>query len=253
MKNIKFEECFLKNMEDNISVEDLKEIHDKRDGSYERQYLDNFYCPECFVAQLSFHPNAKTPHFRSNGIHDKGCSYNFTRANRKEIEYYCNDPENRDTVNRKLKYCLDLLILCGQQATRGKTSLGNRRSIDNPNYCTIEINLKRKSIRRKKLTVPFTEEDYNLPIIFYGTVLLEWDLRNADVKFLRLKNPNRNNYICSIAISKNIYLYIEESMKFNGAKICDMAFLGSMEKKDNFNNCRIKYSTELEIKIRNTK
>jgi len=37
-------------------------------------------------------------------------------------------------------------------------------------------------------------------------------------------------------------------MKFEGGKKCSIAFLAVMERKGNFNNCRIKYSTELILR-----
>jgi len=247
MANVKFEECYLKNEEDFISTEDLLQIHNKHDGSYEKSHLGNFYCPECLCAQLSFHPNAKTPHFRSNGLHNKYCSYNFTPASKKQIEEYCNDQTNRDAINRKLKACLELLNGYGQQIIGIKKSECDKKQSKNAEFYTVDTDLNKRTIRRKKLTVPFAEDDYNIPMIFYGTVLLEWDLRKDAVKFLRIRDTNKNAYICSISISNNIYTYIEDSMKFLGTRVGKIAFLSYMEKKDRFKNCKIKYSTELVI------
>jgi len=250
LANIKFEECFLKNVDDFISVEDLQKIHDRHDGSYERDYHDNFYCPECFVAQLSFHPNAQTPHFRSKGKHAEGCSFNFTPISKKQMNEYCNNHWNRDEINRKLNSCLDLLNMCNQQPNTGEVRTSNKKIKENVDYFTVEHKATRRSIRRKKLTRAFATDDYDIPMIFYGTVSLEWDLRNENVKYLRIRDVNENGYICSVSVSNNIYSYIEESLKFDGVKKCDIAFLASMEQKNNFNNCRIKYSTELVITVR---
>jgi len=247
MVNVKFEECYLKNKEDFISVEDLFQIHNKDDGSYEKFYLGNFYCSECFCAQLSFHPNAQTPHFRSNGIHNKHCSYNFMPASKKQIEEYCNDQTNRDAINRKLKSCLELLREQGQQINEMPKSKRNKNQSKNGEYYTVDTGATKRTIRRKKLTSQFVEDDYNIPMIFYGTVLLEWDLRKDAIKFLRIRNTNKCAHICSISISKNIYSYMDESMKFQGKRFGKIAFLSYMEKKDQFKNCKIKYSTELVI------
>lgn len=247
MADVKFEECFLKNTCNSISVENLQQIHDEHIGKYEMYYLGNFYCPECFIAQLSFHPNAKTPHFRSKDVHNKNCSYNFTPATKRQIEEYCKNRLNRDAINRKLKCCLELLIKCNNKHHNVNYNFLNKETQKNYEYFTIDVGVKKKSIRRKKLTIPFGESDYNVSMIFYGTVLLEWDLRKDEVKFLRIKNVNTGTIICSISISKNIYSYILENMKFEGTKVCDIAFLSSMEKKKYFNNCRIKYSSELVI------
>ena len=247
MSNVKFEECFLKTGENFLSVDDLQLVHNKRDGDYERYYLGNFYCPECLRAQLSFHPNAQTPHFRSNGQHEEGCSFNFAPASKKQIEEYCNNQENHDVINRKLKSCLELLNRYNQKSKIVEATHCNQELQENPDYFTIKVNSTRRSIRRKKLTVPFTEDDYNIPMIFYGTVLLEWDLKNDKVKFIRIRNSNTNSYICSVSVSNNIYSYIEDCMKFEGKLVGDVAFLSCMEKKNSFNNCKIKYSSELVI------
>lgn len=248
MANVKFEECFLRNTDDFISVDDLQKVYDKHDGTYEQYYLGNFYCPECFIAQLSFHPNAQTPHFRSNGKHNDKCSFNFDPVSKKQIEEYCNNQWNRDAINRKLKSCLDLLSMYKPQSMAGKIRVHNKKSEENLDYFTVEVKSKRRSIRRKKLTTSFSKDDYDMPMLFYGTVLLEWDLRNEDIKFLRIKNIDKGTYICSMSVSNNIYSHIQEDMKFDGRKKCNVAFLSSMERKDDkFNNCRIKYSTELVI------
>lgn len=246
---MKFEECFLRSTDKFISVDDLQEVYEKHDGTYERYYLGDFYCPECLVARLSFHPNAQTPHFRSNGKHNDGCSFNFEAVSKKQIEEYCKSQWNRDEINRKLNSCLDLLNMSKFQPIERNIQNFNKKSEKVLDYFTVEVKSRRRSIRRKKLTVSFSKDDYDVPMFFYGTVLLEWDLRNENIKFLRIKNIDTGTYICSMSISNNIYSHIQEDMKFDGRKKCNVAFLASMERKDDkFNNCRIKYSTELVIK-----
>lgn len=164
-------------------------------------------------------------------------------------EYY-NNRWNRDEINRKLNSCLDLLNMCNQQLNTGGVRTSNKKIKENVDYFTVEHKAARRSIRRKKLTRAFATDDYDIPMIFYGTVSLEWDLRNENVKYLRIRDVNENAYICSVSVSNKIYSHIEESLKFDGVKKCDIAFLASMEKKNNFNNCRIKYSTELVITVR---
>lgn len=156
------------------------------------------------IAQLSFHPNAQTPHFRSNGTHDKDCSFNFKPATKKFMENYCNEEMNRDAISRKLKSCLDLLKNQNHALGMANIKLKSVSTYKKINYFTIEEGNVKKSIFRKKLSTPFNEDNYNIPIIFYGNVLVEWDIRFENVKYLRIRNIKTNANICSIAISNNI-------------------------------------------------
>ncbi|WP_312648982.1 hypothetical protein [Aminipila sp.] len=249
MGNTKFEECYLCSRKEIISVEKLQGIHEKQDNEYDDEYYGDFFCPECFIAQLSFHPNAKTPHFKTkpSAKHESDCSYNFKSATKKEMDDYCNDIRNHDSINRKLKSCLELLNKI-QKRQRTTQPLGEKDNNDRCNYFTFGEGETRRSIRRKRLSVALNEEDdYNTPMIFYGTVFAKWDLRNDNVKYLRLQNTKTDKYICSIAVSNNIYSHVDESMKFDNKRKCDIAFITSMVRKGNFNNCSISYSTELIV------
>lgn len=246
----------MKNFDDFFSVDEIQKVHDQHDGSYKKDYYNNFYCPECLRAELSFHPNAQTPHFRSKRLqntarHHGLCSHNFDPASKKQLDEYYNDKGNHDAINRKLKTCLELLHRCNQKNKVINMLSITRGQPEDSNYFTIDVKGGWRSLRRKKISTPFTPDNYNMPILFYGTMLMEWDLRNDDVKYLRVKNINTNAYVCSISISNTIYSYIEDHMKFDGKQRGDIAFLSCMEKKDNFNNCRIKYSTELIISVDN--
>ncbi|WP_206460549.1 hypothetical protein [Anaerovorax sp. IOR16] len=249
MGNTKFEECYLRSRDEILSVEKLQEIHGKHDGEYDDKYYGDFYCPECFAAQLSFHPNAQTPHFKTkpSAKHEEDCSYNFKSAKKKELEDYCYNSDNHDSINRKLKTCLELLNKSPKKQksiqTRGEAANNSKY-----NYFTFGEGEARRSIRRKKLSMPLHEDhDYNIPMIFYGIVFAEWDLRNDNMKYIRLRNAKTDKYICAITVSKNIYFYIDDSMKFDNKRKCDIAFITSMVRKEKFNNCAISYSTELII------
>ncbi|MFV0254635.1 MAG: hypothetical protein ACK5G7_00665 [Erysipelotrichaceae bacterium] len=246
MSNVKFEECFLKNKNKFMSVEDLRAIHDRFDGSYEKEYNNHFYCPECYLARLSFHPNAKTPHFRSLDNHDQNCAFNFQPLKNKEVEKYFNIPINRDAISRKLNSCLDLLNMCSKQ-----TALQHDVQVSNKKEGSFIVGCqgKNRCIRRKKLTAGFNQDDYGICMIFYGRVSLEWDLRNENIKYIRIKSADKKTYICSVSMSSKIYDYIKDDKKFDDNRICNVAFMSSMEKKGNFNNCKIKYSTELALRF----
>lgn len=205
------------------------------------------YCPECYEAELGFYPNAKTPHFKTkpSSKHNADCSCNFPVANKKEIVTYCSDPNNQDAIERKLKSCLELLNKAKTQKNPTMAIL-DKENEKSHNYYTLGEGEARKSIRRKKISTPFDEsKDYNLPTIFYGKAIVEWDLRNENVKYLRVKNINTEETICSIKVSNNIYGYIKKEMKFNTRRNVDIAFITTMVKDKYFNNCSIRYSTEL--------
>lgn len=173
MSKIKFEECFLKNIKEFISVENLKQIYERQDQSYKNDYYNNFYCLECRNAKLSFHPNASTPHFRSNGYHDEGCSFNFNPINRDEYKEFSSDSNNYVKIQKKLNSCLDLLNRCNQKPNIDEYHTSKDEEKEKNYRFTIKHKSNIRSIRRKKLINAFNLEDYKIPMIFYGTVLVE--------------------------------------------------------------------------------
>lgn len=149
MEKLKFEECFLKSQSTYISVEKLKVIYDQLDGEYEQYYRGDLYCPECYSVQLSFHPNAKTPHFRTQGTHKEDCSYNFEPANQRQMKEYLENQWNHDEIETKLKACLNLLFNTNPlNSTKIADTFSSKLSKDT-DQLTINVGPRRKSIPRK--------------------------------------------------------------------------------------------------------
>jgi hypothetical protein len=88
---MKFEECYLKKNNERCALEVMVNIYKKSKEEYKEKYYNDMYCPECYDAQLSFYPNAKTPYFstKSSSVkHAPNCSFNYEAATKKQLDEY---------------------------------------------------------------------------------------------------------------------------------------------------------------------
>ncbi|MDR0854075.1 MAG: hypothetical protein LBN34_06880 [Clostridiales Family XIII bacterium] len=245
MANLKFDECFLKNTQKTITVNNLLHIHDTNIQLYFSVYSDDCYCPVCFQAKLSFVANAKTPHFRSINKHLESCEYNFKATTKKQAEDFYSDTNNRETINRMLRSCIDSLY---QKTYTDKTE-ETRKSVNSHSSSPfiVLINSNKRRFRKKRITAVFHDEDYNIKMIFYGKVLIKWEKDDTDW-FLIIKN-NAQECVCKIKVTGKVYYYIDDRMKFSGLKAGKVAFIAEMKEYKGCNSSYIRRSSDLMINL----
>lgn len=252
---MKFEEFYFDTNEEIYSVEELLNIYNQDKNTFKKIYYNHMYCPECCKAELSFHPNANTPHLRTkhSSHHEPSCSCNYESANKRQLDEYYNDSKNFESINRKLKACIDLLI----KPPEGSSINSNPKNITNikneEDKFTFDSSGKRVSIRRKKITVALDEtKDYGLPILFYGCVIVKWNLKYevSNVRYIQLKNVENNKLLCSIKVTQSVYENLDDEIKLIDDQICNVAFMAEMTRYQKFNNCILKHSSLIIIETK---
>lgn len=150
----------------------LQNESDMRD-CYDKNAL---YCPECHDARLRF--TRKTSKHRAflstwRGCnHAHGCSHNYEPASKQQIKEYYKSlrPEQ---VTDKLKAAINAMIRREQRRPLGHTESG---SDQNPALAKIINNGTEKIYRLPTRTLAnirnIYQEDFDIPILFYGKALL---------------------------------------------------------------------------------
>lgn len=224
-------------------------IHTDNSDLYFNDYHNHLLCPECRTAKLSFVPNAKTPYFKTmpHETHPQDCSFNFTSASKKKLETYRDQGKNHADISRKLQALLDILAKCNLSSNNTNTSTTSFNKTSTKLDFTMSTNGKKYYIPRKKLTVPFAKDDYNIPKLFYGTIQLEWKQGSNGSNYLSICFPETNQWIGNLFVSDNVYSHLKDSMKFSEKRVRHIAFFSKLLKKKNFNTFTLKYSSELII------
>jgi len=246
MKETKFEECCVVSENKMLSVEELLEVS-QSNKAYFTTIKDSLACPECRAASLTFRPNAKTPHLstKKHSIHVENCYYAFEPATKKQLQEYRDNPENHESIARKLNSCLDSLVAKSAPNVIRNTEQSTAKGMTESYLISSEK--ASKAVPRKRITAIFYDEDYEIPKLFYGRVIAEWDTKN-DRPRLKIYSV-QNKYICSVWMSKTVYDYTESHLKFKSKKECSVAFFTEMKLSNNFKNATIKHSAELIIRI----
>ena len=183
---------------------DMKEEYDK----------DKLYCPECHKARLRF--TRRTSKHRAylstwqGDQHRLNCSYSFEPASKHQTkEYYKNLSPAQ--ITDKLEAAINAIR---RREQRNMTDCDENDLDRNPAIAQITQNngeqktyrLLTKSIYNIK-KVP--KEAYDMPILFYGRVLLS--VKEQEAKkgykspyyFLQIHNPLTRNMICSFYRGKH--------------------------------------------------
>lgn len=246
-RKIKFDEFFFSDDSKLYSFEEyIEEIINNLDF-----YRGKMYCPECEEAKLSFH-NARTPYLSKfpSSSHGEGCSYSYTTASKKQaIDYYETDT-NDESIQRKLKSCINILsntiskktTLAEQDAS---TKLKKAKRFTFEDYDGTCLMLRKKRISRGIKNF----NNYNEPVLFYGNVYVDW-YKTDRAKYIHLKD-SKEELICSIWISDKVYEYLDNDIKLLNGDFRRVAFITKMKRQESrsrvYNNCKLKRSTHLIV------
>lgn len=246
-------------------LHEVEEVLKKSEKEYNENYFKHMYCPECRIPELRRWINVPTPHLKvkrdkkNDKEHDIKCSYYYTEAGKIQIREYFNDIKNVKNINNKLRGCIALLIR-GNSGMKTTVFIdGEEKTITSKDTFTFEKSGSRLSIRRKKITKELSkEDDYNRPILFYGTVQLEWVEKpfqiEADRRYinmdLKVYSKNRINekvskeLICTIGVLEKKYRALADNIKnIDINKTYNIAFMGEMVegkwRNKTYNNCKL--------------
>lgn len=251
---MKFEEFYFNTDGKIYSIEELLSIYNQDKNTYKLKYYNHMYCPECHIAELSFHPNAKTPYLKTkpSSKHESSCSCSYEPASKKQLDEYYNDNKNFEAINRKLRGCIDLLIK-PQNKSQNEGYKNNTNVKNEKSKFIFESDGKKISIRRKKITVALDEsKDYNLPILFYGCVKVKWNLKNESdgIRYIQMKDAESNRLLCSIKVTQSVYENLDNEIKMLDEHICNVAFMTVMTRYKKFNNCKLNHSSLIIIETK---
>ena len=177
---------------------DMKEEYDK----------DNLYCPECHMARLRF--TRKTSKHRAylstwqGDQHRPDCSHAFDPASKHQTKEYYNNLRPAQ-ITDKLEAAINAI------RRREQRNMADRDENDpdrNPAIAQItKNNGEQKTYQLPNRSIYNIEkvpkEDYDMPILFYGRVLLSVEEKEAKkgykspYYFLRIHNPVTRKMICS--------------------------------------------------------
>lgn len=266
---MKFEEFYYDKDKKIYGISVLNEAYKDSQKKYIDTYYGHMYCPECIIAQLEYHPTAQTPYLKRMKAfsHDEGCSYSCPEVNKEQVRTYYTDEKNLMNINKKLKGCIDLLLKGVKRGGATKSIGGSTNKKIAKDIFTFEEGKSRLLIKRKKITRKLNEpDDYDIPILFYGTVQLEWQEQNRTsqkgeqykVMYLRVysqevvKGQPRRVLRCRIEVSEKKYNYLEDTIKKIATdKMYNIAFMSEMEKVKwngiEFNNCKLAFSTHIVV------
>lgn len=229
MSKCKFEDAFCSKSGRIIDIAEVSDLYASNPAEY-KKISDNLYCPECKKAKLSF-VNGSTKYFRTfkGSLHNENCSLIQDLMNVKQTTDFIRNTENRDAILRQITSALTMLFNDNSKKAIKKT---NVTELDETQTITgVSTNYKkRKRIARKRIDLPFSDEDFNAPKIFYGKVCALWEKENNKYKLL-LYSLKTKRLLCKIFVTEKVYQYIPEKYKLEKSFKCGISFLANFQKR----------------------
>lgn len=233
-EKMKFTDAYWEIEQRIVTVEDISDICEESINTYHAQYENHLFCPECKQAQLVY-VNGAIPYLRSfpHSEHTSDCSLRQAVHSVQRAKKLMNstDTEDQEYVQRQIQSVLlrisrDSLMI--KQAETKSTTLRSPRNKSNATASKAVINSRR--LMQKNLYSRMAEDEYEVPMISYGTVKVTWEQRHDNRKntmqyyllLWRVKEAKRtdSNLICKILVSPKVYQHIPEDYKSLKNKEC---------------------------------
>lgn len=217
-------------------------------ANFSNNYKNSFWCPECRIAQLSYH-NAATPYFSTypNSSHAGNCSLQQDEMSASDIKAFVGNNKNREKIMRQMDSLMHLLL------SETETTKSNVQSFNPfPKQAIPVTHIKVTATRRfprKRIDAPFRNEDFNCYKFFYGDVILTWEKNNACGGYkIILRSLETKKFLCRINITDRVYSYIHDDFKLSKPFACKIVFLACMQKtKKNYLKTSLRESNYLNI------
>lgn len=241
-----------------VEIKNVEELYETKKNSpqlYNKIFLGKLFCPECFEPQLVLCENQQGSYFlrgypKQN--HKENCSMEFDEvSNQSLLKTIENDPNDK-LIQQRLRLAIQRLIR-NQETEYHPFAVKECDGL-------VDLSLINKSdmhhstqkvIPCKSLTAPFSDDDYNKLMIFYGNVKTQWEYEkgNSYLTF-KIMRKGSNEIICSSLVSTNINKYISNTENCESA---NLAMFTSMtlnyDKKNNgpYMNFRLIHSSRIII------
>lgn len=230
MSKCKFEDAFCSKSGRIIDIAEASDLYASNPAEY-KKISNNLYCPECKKAKLSF-VNGSTKYFRTfkGSLHNENCSLSQELMSVKQTADFIANTENRAAILRQIASAMAVLFNDNSKRIIKKT---NVTELDETQTITgFSTNYKkRKRIARKRIDLPFSDEDFNAPKIFYGKVCALWEKTNTKYKLL-MYSLKTNKLVCKIFVTEKVYQYIPDKYKFEKSIECAISFLATFQKRE---------------------
>lgn len=246
---MKFTDAYWEIGERIVTVDDISDVCEESINTYHAQYENHLFCPECKQAQLVY-VNGAIPYLRSfpHSEHTPDCSLRqaVLSVRRAQRLISSTDSEDQEYVQRQIRSVLlrisrDSLMV--RQAGTNPTIL--RRPRNKSNVTATKAVIHSKRLLQKNLYSRMAEDEYEVPMISYGTVKVTWEQHYDNKKkttqyhllLWRVKEAKRtdSNLICKVLVSPKVYLHIPEDYKSLKNKECYVTLFSV------FKNCHKKY------------
>lgn len=246
----------------NITADKLADIQNRDILSYEKDYRNNLYCPECNKAKLFLRNGTeKIPHFSQskNSFHDDDCSLNFDRISSKKLQIMYNDNPDEYEIHNRLKKIIGLFFRNNKTGSSPLVvSVSKKKKGSSSSSGIVEETHVKASIPRRLVT-SLRDEDLNKIKIFYGEVYIQWvKTQNCSLWNLRMyKGYNEHSkkffgLCCNLIVTDKVHNYVKKTPSYICNQHCYIAFFGEIEENKSKNNkayynCLLKRSEFLTV------
>ncbi len=239
---MKFTEAYHPDENSNIPLETIVNVFNNDPKSFENRYRGNLFCPKCHEAKLYFsnakHPYLGTYHSKPHAI---DCSLSQKKTNSKSIKTFLDDSEhNEEEIRRQLHNAIHALLKSkvspASQSKADKEGGGASKPLKYKRP-SAKAEAKSKRIPRKRIDGRFRTDDYARTKVFYGTVYIKWEekrLREDLYHYIRVSNATSHKLICSVSLSPSVYENISDNFRAIDNTICEIAFVGDLNKPNEF-------------------
>lgn len=246
----------------NITADKLADIQNRDILSYENDYRNNLYCPECNKAKLFLRNGTeKIPHFSQskNSFHDDDCSLNFDRISSKKLQIMYNDNPDEYEIHNRLKKIIGLFFRNNKTGSSPLVvSVPKKKKGSSSSSGIVEETHVKASIPRRLVT-SLRDEDLNKIKIFYGEVYIQWvKAPNSSLWNLRMyKGYNEHSkkffgLCCNLIVTEKVHNCIKKTPSYICNQHCYIAFFGEIKENKSKNNksyynCLLKHSEFLTV------
>lgn len=248
---MKFKDAYCTKLNTLFFIDEITRYYRTDKQFYKDNIEKNLICPECKQAQLAYN-NAATPYLSAypKSEHAEWCSLKQDELDPIQTDTFIRNPKNKEQISRQLESVLTMMLDTVPHASTKAIPKKSKISSSSSELVTPTKQL-RKRIARKRIDLPFTEEDFNCYKLFYGSVRLQWEKEDdmEDYKILlRRQNTSDKRLLCRLWISPKVYYYLPIEFKFPKEFNCNIVFLAKIKNKGKtYKDARIKISQYLSL------
>lgn len=229
---MKFEEAYSIYDNETLSIETIKTIYNQDPRAYIENYKFSFFCPECHLAQLSY-INAVVPYFRAypKAKHHENCDLQQDERSRKAAKIFVENDQNITIIQREMQSVLCSLFVSHSKHIPVHHSSSTSKTSSTTTHASHSSRNKRMG--RKRIDLPFREEDYNCYKYFYGKAKIKWEYDKKSQKFrLLLRHIETNKFLGRIFVTLPVYGHLPSEYKTPTEYCCGIIFTAEIKNQE---------------------